>query len=258
MQPGAFFAGIDIALLLFWGFLIFFAGLIWYLRQEDRREGYPLANAATGEVGNTGWLFVPEPKTFRLHGGQTVQAPNGLRDDRPVAAYPTARFPGAPLEPTGDAMKDAVGPGAYAERADTPDMTHAGKVKIVPMRNAPGYSIEPNDLDPRGMKVVGCDRKVGGTVVDVWVDQAEHLARYLEVAVGSGASARNVLLPIPFTVFKTQPDRIYVHAITGAQFAGVPGVKTPGQVTFLEEDRIAAYYGGGQLYATADRAEPIL
>jgi photosynthetic reaction center H subunit len=38
----------------------------------------------------------------------------------------------------------------------------------------------------------------------------------------------------------------------------VPGTKQPEQVTLLEEEKIMAYYGAGTLYATPDRAEPLL
>ena len=33
---------------------------------------------------------------------------------------------------------------------------------------------------------------------------------------------------------------------------------TPIRVTMLEEEKIAAYYGAGTLYATPERAEPLL
>ena len=41
--------------------------------------------------------------------------------------------------------------------------------------------------------------------------------------------------------------------ILGRQFADVPGIEQPDQVTKLEEDRIVGYYGGGTLYATPAR-----
>ena len=34
-------SGIDVALLVFWAFVLFFVCLVFYLRREDRREGYP-------------------------------------------------------------------------------------------------------------------------------------------------------------------------------------------------------------------------
>jgi photosynthetic reaction center H subunit len=49
-----------------------------------------------------------------------------------------------------------------------------------------------------------------------------------------------------------------VASITGAQFADVPTLKSYDQITMAEEDRVVAYYGGGKLYATPDRAEPFL
>ena len=49
-----------------------------------------------------------------------------------------------------------------------------------------------------------------------------------------------------------------VKAITGAQFADVPGTKRDDQITMLEEEKIMAYYAGGHLYATPERAEPFI
>ena len=46
--------------------------------------------------------------------------------------------------------------------------------------------------------------------------------------------------------------------ILGAQFVDVPTTQDPDQVTMLEEEKIAAYYGAGTLYATPARAEPLL
>ena len=42
--------GIDVALLTFWAFTLFFIVLVFYLRREDRREGYPLEDEFTGRV----------------------------------------------------------------------------------------------------------------------------------------------------------------------------------------------------------------
>ena len=49
-----------------------------------------------------------------------------------------------------------------------------------------------------------------------------------------------------------------MHAITSEQFGGVPALANPDQVTRLEEKKIVAYYGGGQLYATPQRQEPLV
>ncbi len=137
-----------------------------------------------------------------------------------------------------------------------PDVTLHGEPKIVPITKAHGYVIAPGDPDPVGMTVVGCDKEVGGVVTDAWVDQSEHMVRYFEVQ--PTGTTKKVLLPVTFSVVKPRERQIYVHAITGAQFAGAPTTKSPDQVTFLEEDIICGYYGGGQLYATWQRKEPLL
>ena len=41
-------------------------------------------------------------------------------------------------------------------------------------------------------------------------------------------------------------------------FRSAPVLANPDQVTKREEDRIVGYYGGGNLYATAARQEPLL
>jgi photosynthetic reaction center H subunit len=52
--------GAQITLYAFW---IFFAGLIYYLRREDKREGYPLDSP---QGPREGWPAVPPTKTY-LH-----------------------------------------------------------------------------------------------------------------------------------------------------------------------------------------------
>ncbi|MEI6738926.1 MAG: hypothetical protein WCK74_01315 [Gemmatimonadaceae bacterium] len=50
--------GAQIALYAFW---LFFAGLIIYIRREDKREGYPLESP---QGPREGWPPVPEKKTY--------------------------------------------------------------------------------------------------------------------------------------------------------------------------------------------------
>jgi photosynthetic reaction center H subunit len=52
--------------------------------------------------------------------------------------------------------------------------------------------------------------------------------------------------------------RVVIDALNAAQFAGVPRLESPSQITLYEEERVQAYFGGGYLYASADRQEPIL
>ncbi len=255
---------IDVAQITLYVFWIFFAGLIIYLQRESRREGFPLENEA-GVSDGASWLMDPEPKTFHLpHGHGTRSYPDGKQDanSHNMKARKIAEFEGAPFAPTGDnPMLDGVGPGAWTNRADTPDIMHNGAVKIVPMRVAEGFSIAKGDVDPRGLRVVGADSVIGGRISDVWVDQAEQVIRYLEVQTTVGAAPRTVLVPMNFCKMLTPRDKekvFYVHAITGEQFAMVPGTRKEAEVTFLEEDKIMAYFGAGLLYATPQRQETFL
>jgi photosynthetic reaction center H subunit len=253
----AFTANIDLAQVVLYVFWAFFAGLIYYLHRENKREGYPLLSDRTNErVSIIGFPAPPAPKTYLLPHGGTVTVPNGKADDREIKARPVALWPGAPLEPTGNPMVDGVGPAAWAERSDHPDLTFEGAPKIVPLRVAGDFYLEARDPDPRGMSVVGTDRVVGGTIVDVWVDRSEYLARYFEVDVAG--AGRRVLVPVNFCRIDGARRTVKVNAILGSQFAAVPATKHPDQVTFLEEDKIMGYYGGGYLYATPARAEPLL
>jgi len=246
----------DVAQLILYLFWMFFAGLIYYLHRENKREGYPLDSDRTersgGRVQVVGFPAPPPPKTYRLAHGASFTAPSGLRDARPIAAEPVAGFPGAPLEPTGNPMLDCVGPGSYAQRSDELDLTYDGHPKIVPMRAASEYSVAAGSIDPRGRPVFGADGRQGGLVVDLWVDRSESVLRYLEVDTG----AARVLLPATFSLISEKG--VQVDSILGGQFAQVPQLRHPERVSLLEEDRVCAYYGGGTLYATPERREPLL
>lgn len=63
---------IDVAQLAIWAFWLFFAALVYYLRREDKREGYPLA---TKDVGGKvqGFPAYPGPKEFVDHHGRATQ-----------------------------------------------------------------------------------------------------------------------------------------------------------------------------------------
>lgn len=255
MIRGAITSHIDVAQVVLYAFWIFFGGLIFYLRREDRREGYPLESEDLG-VGDRGFLLIPDPKTFLRADGSIVLAPNfDARDAAPVNADKVAPWPGAPLTPSGDPLLAGVGPGAYALRADTPEKTHDGRDLIVPLRIATNFAIASEDPNPIGMTVVAADRDVVGTIKDVWVDRSESMLRYYEVALDSGAI---VLLPVAFAKVDATKRQIKVEAILGEQFANVPATRDPDKVTLLEEDRIAAYYAAGTLYATPARMEPLL
>jgi photosynthetic reaction center H subunit len=259
MLTGAVNGYIDVAQLVLYAFWIFFAGLLIYLRREDKREGYPLesdrSERSGGRVRVQGFPAIPAPKTFRLADGRSVQAPREEHDARPIMARRFGTYLGAPLVPTGNPMLDAVGPASFAERSNHPDHMVNGAPLIVPMRIAPGFSVASEDPDPRGWEVWGADCEVGGTVSDLWVDRAEPQIRYFEVQTRAN---RRVLLPMTAAKIDVSNKRINVQSILGSQFATVPSIANPDQVTLLEEDQITAYYAGGNLYATPARAEPFI
>lgn len=255
MQVGAITSYIDVAQLVLYAFWIFFAGLIYYLHRENKREGYPLKSERSPYIRVQGFPSVPEPKIFRMPHGGDISVPRADPAED-IKAEPTEMFLGAPLVPTGNLLSDGVGPGAYSARSDTPDLTIDGHPRIVPMRVAADFSIMPGDPDLRGLTVRGADRAHAGVVKDLWVDISEPQIRYVEIALE--ASARSVLVPIGFVVINKRLRIVQVNAILSAQFAGVPALANPDQVTLLEEDRISAYYGAGTLYATPKRAEPFI
>lgn len=260
-QTGAITSYIDVAQVVLYAFWLFFAGLIFYLRREDKREGYPLESDRTeraSRVKVVGFPSMPAAKTFQLAHGGSVSAPTGIGDRRPIKAQPVGAWPGAPIEPTGNPMRDGVGPASYAEREDAPELTIDGHPNIVPMRIATDTVVAVEDADPRGMQVVAADGKIAGTVRDIWIDRAEPQIRYLEVAIQAAGGEGRVLLPIHFARISGGRRQVTVQAILASQFADVPTLKSNDQITKLEEDRITAYYAGGTLYATPSRLGPIL
>ncbi len=258
MPTGAITSHIDVAQVVLYAFWIFFAALIFFLRREDRREGYPLTREPSGVRENPGDLTFPLQKTYRLFHGGSVTAPRAERDSRAIKAKASESEAGSPLIPTGNPMLDGVGPAAYALRANKPDLTFGGLPRIVPMRVATDFKVDDKDPDPRGMPVVGADGVTGGIVRDIWVDRSESLIRYLEVETAGSGGLSRVLLPMPFAQIDGRRQAVKVISILGSQFASVPEIANPNQVTLLEEDRIVAYYGGGTLYATPARQEPLL
>jgi photosynthetic reaction center H subunit len=245
---------LDVTELVFLTFTLFFIGLIVYLQRESRREGYPLEDETTGRVDTPGGvLSMASPKTFKMPFGRPDRTvPDGKRDslDMPVAR--TFRSPGAPYYPTGNPLVDGIGPAAWADRADVTDLDAEGRDRIVPIGLTQHIAVDPRDPDPRGMAVIAADGGVAGTVADIWVDRAEHQIRYLEVDTGT----RSVLAPMGMCKIKN--GQVINDAINVADYAAVPHIANAGKITFYEEERIMAYFGGGYLYANRARQEPLI
>jgi photosynthetic reaction center H subunit len=245
----------EIAILLFF---LFFVALVFYLNRESRREGYPLEDEGTGKL-HPGSLFDGDKKSFQLpHGRGNYVPEDGARDDINVPAVQAFSAAGAPFVPTGNPMKDGVGPAAWANRSKYPDLTFDGRPRIVPIAQSHELIVSPNDPQLIGWPVVAADGVTAGKVSDIWVDQAEHIIRYLEVETTSG---KKVLAPMTVAavqtkgIFDDKPEQVEIDAITAAQFDDVPALETAGIITRYEEDRVQAYFGGGYLYATPERSE---
>lgn len=253
-------AGIDVALLVFYAFVLFFVGLIFYLRREDRREGYPLEDAVSGRhLSPGGPLHTPSAKSFLLPFGHgVVTVPRAEREPVDIAARRVDRFPGAPYAPTGDPLADGIGPAAWADRAKRPDLDMEGHPRIVPLSSAAGYAVAREDSDLSGWPVIGADGAVAGNVSDLWIDKADRLVRYIQIGGVEGVGAGPLLAPMMMAKVDRRRRRVVVDALNAAQFAAAPRPGTPGQITLYEEDRIQGYFGGGYLYANAGRQEPFL
>jgi photosynthetic reaction center H subunit len=253
---------IDLAQITLYAFWAFFAGLILYLRREDKREGYPLVSELLGQTDiavTEGFPDVPAPKMFRLYHGGVSYAPRPETPTIPNGARSSGLFPGSPLEPTGNPLVDGLGPASYAHRLDEPDLTIDGKYKIVPLREGVEYYLHPASPDPRGWRVVAADKLSPGIISDIWVDEIEEAVRYLEVALTlPGFEGQRVLVPHGFVRFRKHLREVSVTAILSYQFADAPRTRSDECVTRFEEDKLVGYFGGGQLLATYERSRPIL
>ena len=247
----------DITELVFLTFVLFFIALVFYLRREDRREGYPLEDEATGRVESLGGpLSRASPKTFNLPHGHGVSSPeSGARERVDVPGKRAFGSNGAPYVPTGNPLVDGIGPASWANRKPVPDVTHDGRPRIVPLSLEEHITIAAKDPNPIGMTVLGADGGIAGKVTEVWIDRAEHVIRYLSVLTETG---KTVLAPMAMAVVKKNHGKIIVDALDAAQFAGAPVPAAPDEITLYEEERIVAYFGGGYLYANPRRQEPVL
>ena len=164
MHTGQITEHFDVAFMTLQVFFLFFAGLIVYLRREDKREGYPLVGERPGETAHGIFPATPAKKTFLLHDGSTVTVPRDIPERTLALKQAPGQLGGTPNVPTGNPLRDAVGPAAYALRQDHPDESWEGEARIVPLRVAKDFWIDPRDPDARGWEVVAADGKVAGTV----------------------------------------------------------------------------------------------
>lgn len=241
--------------LIFILFIGFFIALVFYLQREGRREGFPMEHEGTGRVDTQGGpLLIASKKVFHLPHGQGVAIPeNEERQPVDLPAKRTFRSLGAPYYPTGNPLEDGLGPAAFAERSRTPDLTFDGKPRIVPISDSHMHVVA-KDPDPRGMTAIGADKATAGTITDIWVDQAEHVIRYLEVDTGT----KKVLVPMAMCVVRGKKNTVIIDALNADEFSNAPVPEKAGIITRYEEERAMAYFGGGYLYANRARSEPFV
>jgi photosynthetic reaction center H subunit len=247
---------IDVAQVVLYGFWAFFFGLIYWLRKEDRREGYPLVSSVDRTLRVETDVLIPPAKTFLLPHGGTATAPSFQVQQHDIRAKHTTVAGATILEPDGDPMTAGIGAGSYAKRADEPELTREGHDLIVPIRVAGDFKVNAGP-DPRGWDVVATDGETAGKVKEIWVDRADVMVRYLEVEL-SAADAGTRLLPITMLRLQSETKRVEVASIRAAHFASVPTLRNADRVTVLEEERICAFYAGGRRYAEPKRLGPVV
>ena len=145
MPTGALTGYVDVAQVVLYAFFLFFAGLVFWLRREDRREGYPLENEAVGRRKADDPILIPRSKAFHLPGGETTYAPQAVHGRNDIETGIPARkvepWPGAPYERTDSSLQAGVGPGSWVLRHDVHDRTWDDEIRIVPLRVAKNFVI---------------------------------------------------------------------------------------------------------------------
>ena len=89
MEKGAITGYIDVAQLTLYAFWLFFAGLIYYLLRENKREGYPLVSDRSKHITVQGCALWDDPvgDVFKLHPRQTgrqIQRPRFADQNQPI------------------------------------------------------------------------------------------------------------------------------------------------------------------------------
>ncbi len=246
MQPGALTSQLDATQILVALFFLFFAGLIYYLRREDKREGYPLWDISPRNVPIEGFPPVPPTKVYLLQEGGTTTMPHRFEPSA-TRAIPADNQFGSPLIPIGDAMLAEVGPGAYPMRKPTPLLSE-GVPQVRPMRVAHGWDVTKGDADPRGMRVLDAGKVEVGTVTDLWVDTGVKILRYLEVTLDGDPTGTNIMVPLFRTNIREKRRVVLIDAMLAGHVRLAPRLANPDVITAREEDQVNAYFSSALMY----------
>ncbi len=234
---------IDLVQAAFWLFFLFFVTLCIKLRQNDKREGYPMKASPFDGQQSLGFPVPAEPMTYILNEGGTTTAPHFYQGGE-MHAEPLYQFAGTPLSPVGNPLLAGIGPGAWVKRNEAPMRKEDGELLLQPMRVLHEWHIDKGDGDPRGMRVFDWRWNEVGTVHDIWIDQGIKVIRFLEVDCAAG----RVMVPIYHTKISEKKREIQVTALAADQFADIPRLASPDEITTWEDERLNAYFAAGRFY----------
>ena len=91
---------LDVALITFFAFVLFFIGLVVYLNRESRREGFPLEDDASGRLHSPALFNDASPKTFKLPFGRGTRSTADYAREPVDLPVTRERFGGSPLHPS--------------------------------------------------------------------------------------------------------------------------------------------------------------
>ena len=246
---------IDLPQAAFWLFFVLFVILCWFLRREDKREGYPMKASPFSRRPLLGSPPPPGAFVYQLNEGGTTVAPHDY-DQPPMRARPLYPFDGTPLAPVGNPLLSPLGPGAWVMRRDEPMLTEKHELMLQPLRLLSDWSIEAGDADPRGMTVYDWRWTAVGTVRDVWVDRSIKIVRLLEVELRPGLAPGPILVPIYHTNIHERAREVHLTGLRAHQLAQVPMPAAADRITAREDDRLNAYFAAGRFYRDSDASDP--
>ena len=149
-----------------------------------------------------------------------------------MALRQTNQANGYPFVPTGDPMKDGVGPASWAARRDVAELDAHGHPKIIPMSRSEKFFVAAG-RDPRGLPVVAGDGKIVGMINDMWMNQNSWSVILNWNWIPHWAMGRLV----PMTMARIHSNRVVIKSIFAEHFNDVPAHRSENQITMLEEER---------------------
>lgn len=97
-------------------------------------------------------------------------------------------------------------------------------VRLVPLSDAPEYTLNENMPDVRGWDVEASDGEVVGEVRELIVDRAAGRVRYLEVELAptfAGREGQRVLVPVGLASVDSDDDVVRVATVTSGMVSGL-------------------------------------